>query len=337
MVQIIPYNDSFLFHLIRLRQPDVKSVDGQLDYFRLQLGIAQPDQVLLMLVDDQKLLSSAQLYPLAPDKSVLGMRLAAAEYVQHEYLAMLWDQLLENAAKQFGTPLHLRTIIPHQSTLTSLLEEKGLKPGLALTEFSISLADMSLPATDPEIIKITSLSAAPEREGQWIEVFNQGHAASWDYPLFSPEQMAARKQGAGYNPGGFQLGLVNNKPVGAMFYELVDREQALVEIHAASTASGTRARDYSRRMLRNMLAHLEEQGIKYARLHAESHHHAGNLLYKMMGFQATGTRVIWESINPISPPPTKEKADLSALNEALQKIAREGSIIPRDEQASHRD
>lgn len=327
MADIIPFSDSFLPHVIRLCYPDAKQVEPRIDHLKLQLTIGQSRQTAVLLKDDSSLLGFAHLYYLDHTKpALLYLRIAAADSAQPEQLEEFWNQIQKTAADLCGKPYRFRTIIPSQSNLCPLLETKGFKPGLELTEFSLAIENLALPEKNDDNIVITSLADDPGLEARWIDVFNQGQDASWIYPPFASEQMETRRQFESFDPGAFHLGLVGNEPVGAMMYEVADSEQGLVDIYTATSAAGKRTRDFARRLLRSMLVHLKVKGYRQARLRAEARHHAGNLLYKLMGFKPGDTTVVWESEEAMAIP-IKGLEGWEALAEAMDKISRQGSLV----------
>lgn len=294
MADIIRYRKEFLPHIIRLFCPGSEKVDGHLCYFQQLLSMYRPDpeDSCLLLKDKHRLLACAYMVSLeAIQRNLIYVNLA------------MDSELSEKDCEEFWVRCHdlARTLVPDSPILRITVGGNPTLPGISnfkevreYVELNATLGQLPVAQEGADDFQVVSLADQPQLEEQWLEAFNQGLTVFWDMPLLDSAAFSRLRNLPGYDGAAFRLGLEEGEPVTALFYSVLDSNQGLVRINAAASPSGTRGRGFGRRMLKDTLSHLEQQGLKAAILYTESSNQATSLLYKMMGFVPQGKTKIME-------------------------------------------
>jgi ribosomal protein S18 acetylase RimI-like enzyme len=298
VVEVIKYNNQFLPHVIRLYYPEAMKIDSRLDYFRQTFALFQPgpEQSCLLAKGSEQLLACAYLASFEKiQPGLIFVSLAVDSYMTEQDFTLFWEQCFALARTLVSGPMMLRVGASHQR-VSALLAGKGLKVAREQLELHAALGQLP-PDQNPgeEDFSVKSLAQQPDLEAQWLDTFNQGINAFWDIPPLDRASLGRMRQASAFDPAAFRVGYSGQEAVAAQYYSVIDRDAGIVRLNLASTPSSKRSRGYGRRMLKDALNYLEQQGFSTAVIYADAASQATGLLYKMLGFQPAGTVKILES------------------------------------------
>lgn len=309
MAEVIRYSNEFLPHVVRLFCPDAQKVDARLSYFRQLFALHEPgpEKSCVLVKATDRLLASAYLVSLDSIQPGLIYTLLAVEKNSSEEV---WD-LLWTQCKQLGSQMAPSgpTFRIVAGDLPSSLQNRGFKVVREQAELHAQLGQLP-PDSGYDDFHVYSLSQRPELEKQWLEAFNIGNTVFWDMPLLDNSRLNALKAVPGVDLGSFRLGFDGDEPVSALFYTVMDSEQGIVRINAAATPSAKRSKGYGRKMLKDVLNHLEGKGFSTAVIYTDTANQATNLLFKMLGFKPVRNVKILEysTIGSPRPAPVESKS-----------------------------
>ncbi len=308
MAQVEPFSKNYLPHVVRLFFPDLERADSRLDYFNQQLACLDNGQAAFILKDENSLRGFAHLMAVQRDRVFISM--ALARELDQEQWEIFWNKCAAVAGEIAGGDLVIQTLTTQNGPEQQFLESAGFKESYGLVEFASGL-EQNVEYDPGEDFTVTSLAESPDLETQWIEMFNQGITPAWNQPPFTSGMLEKRRKTPGFIPEAFRLGLVDGQPTCVLFYQLVDKNEGIVSIHTAATASQRRGRGFGRLLLKETLLHLREKGYKKALCMAESRSHAITLLFKMLGLKPETNFMLWEHPLPagIQQPPSEEPAE----------------------------
>ncbi|MGI6366128.1 MAG: GNAT family N-acetyltransferase [Bacillota bacterium] len=288
MGEVINYRREFLPHIIRLFSPGIARVDGRLAYFLQLFSLYQPspEESCLLVKGEDKLLACAYLVTLGGiQENLVYANIAVDRDLPSEDWAALWGRCQELARNLASGPPILRLAVGEHLPLP---EEQGFQVVREYVELHARLGVLPPVQEGTDDFHVLSLAEAPHLQQAWLDIFNQGLTVFYDIPPINAATFQRLHGAPGYDGTAFRLGLAGDEPATALFYSVLDSNQGLVRINAAATPSGKRSRGFGRRMLKETLNHLEQEGYKEAIIYTDSANQATNLLFKMLGFSPRG-------------------------------------------------
>ena len=288
MAEVVSYSNEFLPHVIKLFSPEVQKADARLNYFRQLFALHQPDpnQSCLLVKGRDRLLACAHIVSL--DKLQPGLvyiNFAADKGgLTPQDWDSLWKRCSELASEIVDGPPTIRTAISGDS-IPAFLQSVGFTVAREQLELHAQFGQLP-PVQDTGFgdFQVRTLAEQPGLEQQWRDSFNSGLTTLWDIPPIDSETFQRLRNTQGFDPSAFRLGFDAGEPVAALFYSVVDSHLGIVRINAAATPSAKRSKGYGRRMLKDAINHLEQQGYTSAIIFTDSVNQATNLLFKMLGF-----------------------------------------------------
>lgn len=288
MGEVITYRREFLPHIARLFSPDVERIDGRVPYFQqlFSLYLPPPEETCLLVKGDDKLLACAYLASLGGiQQNLIYVNLALDRTLSQEDWAALWGRCQEVARSLVSGPPILRMAVGEDASLPQEPEFKAVREYVNL---HARLGNLPPVQEGNDDFHVVSLADAPQQQQAWLDIFNKGLTVFYDMPPINAESLQRLQAAQGFKGTAFRLGLDGEEPVTALFYSVVDSNLGLVRINAAATPSGKRSRGFGRRMLKETLNHLEQEGYKEAMIYTDAANQATNLLFKMLGFVPQG-------------------------------------------------
>lgn len=285
-------------HVVRLYYPEAKKIDSRLDYFRQTFALSQPgpEQSCLLAKGSNQLFACAYLVSFEKvQPGQIFVKLAVDSSMLEADFTVFWEQCSALARTFVSGPMLLR-VGTSDPRVTALLAGMGLKVASEQWEHHAALGQLpSDQNPGEEDFSVKTLAQQPDLEAQWLDIFNQGINAFWDIPPLDSASLERMRQASAFNPAAFRVGYSGEEAVAAQYYSVIDRDAGIVRLNLASTPSSKRSRGYGRRMLKDALNYLEQQGFSTAVIYADAASQATSLLYKMLGFQPAGTVKILES------------------------------------------
>lgn len=301
MGEIVGYRKEFLPHVIRLFSPDLERVDGRLPFFQQLFSLYQPapEQSCLLLKAEDKLLACVYWVSLEGiQPNLLYGNVAVDKALSQEDWNPFWQNCLELAGSLVPGPPILRITAGDNS---AFFEASGFKVVREHVELHAPLGNLPPGQEGEGSFQVISLADSPHQQQSWLDIFNQGLTVFFDLQRMDASCLLRLMSTPGYDGTAFRLGLEGTEPVTALFYLVVDTNLGLVRINSPASPSGSRGRGYGRRMLKETLNYLEQQGLKEAILYSDAANQATNLLYKMLGFVPQGKVKIMECQLPEVP------------------------------------
>jgi len=298
MAEIIRYSNQFLPHVIRLFSPETSKIDCRLNYFRELFALNQPgpEQSCLLVKGKDSLLACAYLISLEKiQPGLVYVNLAVDNELDPVMWNTFWEQCCDLAKTIVKGPPVLRTMVGGD-TVPALLQRAGFKVIREQVELHASIGQLPpVQSSATDDFSVVSLADFPEHEKNWLDIFNHGLTVFWDIPPLDTTSFQRLRKNPSYNPSAFRLGIGGEEPAAALFYTVLDSTLGIVRLNAAATSSAKRSKGYGRRMIKETLNFLEQQGFSTAVIYTDAANQAMHLLLKMLGFSPVGTIRILES------------------------------------------
>ena len=294
MADIVFYQRNFLPGVIRLFNPSIERVDGQLPFFQQLFSLYQPppEESCLLLKGADKLLACAYLISLNElQPNLLYAHIAFDSALSWEEWDPFWQRCLGLGRSMVSNTPVLRTAATETSALYKMSGFKIVREHIIMRT---SLDNLPPGTESDDAFAVVSLAQAPHQQQSWLDTFNQGLSAFYDLQPFDDSCLQRLKAAPGFDGDAFRLGLVEEAAVAALFYWLLDENLGLARISIPASPSGSRGRGFGRRMLKDTLNHLKQRGVREAIIYTDAANQATNLLYKMQGFNPQETIKVME-------------------------------------------